>query len=56
MFFGPYLAGEPSHNSPTFIVKKHGILFSRYEKHFLEIWKNDEFSRDAMEYLNGRDD
>jgi hypothetical protein len=45
LFWGPYLVGEQSRNSPTFVVRRGGILFDRFTKQFDCIWKDDNFSR-----------
>jgi hypothetical protein len=45
LFWGPYLVGEQSRNSPTFIVKRGGILFDRFSKQFQQIWDSKEMSR-----------
>ena len=45
LFWGPYLVGEQSRNSPTFLVRRGGILFDRFTKQFECIWKNETYSR-----------
>ncbi|OAI45016.1 hypothetical protein AYO43_08640 [Nitrospira sp. SCGC AG-212-E16] len=45
LFWGPYLVGEQSRNSPTFLVQRGGILFDRFTRQFECIWKDDKFSR-----------
>ena len=45
VFWGPYLMGEQSRNSPTFLVGRSGLLFERFSQHFDEIWRNDDLSR-----------
>ena len=45
LFWGPYLVGSQSRNCPTFIVKRHGILFDRLSRQFQDIWESDQLSR-----------
>jgi hypothetical protein len=45
LFWGPYLVGEQSRNSPTFLVRRGGILFGRFLEQFERIWSDDNFSR-----------
>jgi hypothetical protein len=47
IFFGPYLMGKASRNSPTFICKRGGHLFTHLREHFDTIWNSNEFSRPA---------
>ena len=49
IFWGPYLIGRVSRNSPTFVVRHQGELFSMLEEHFNEIWTKDAFSRPVPE-------
>ena len=44
MFWGPYLVGEVSRNSPTFLLGR-GELFTRFLAHFDAIWNSDDLSR-----------
>jgi hypothetical protein len=44
LFWGPYLL-EPSRNSPTFLVRKGGLLYERFTRQFDRIWENEELSR-----------
>lgn len=46
LFWGPYLVGEPSRNAPTFLVRRGGVLFERFVKHFEQIWSDPEMSRE----------
>ena len=46
LFWGPYLIREQSRNCPTFIVRRGGILFSRFTAHFDSIWADDNLSRE----------
>lgn len=52
VFWGPYLAGEPSRNSPTFIVRRGGILFDRLTEHFDRIWDSSGPSVDPAEFVS----
>ena len=45
LFWGPYLVGQPSRNSPTFVVKRGGVLYQRYLEHFEAIWNSNDLSR-----------
>lgn len=45
LFWGPYLIHEQSRNSPTFVVRRGGLLFDRLLAHFDTIWVSDDFSR-----------
>jgi hypothetical protein len=47
LFWGPYLIGQPSRNSPTFIVQRGGLLYKRMLDHFEVIWTDDRFSREV---------
>ena len=47
IFFGPYLMGKASRNSPTFICKRGGHLFNHLREHFDAIWNSNELSRPA---------
>jgi hypothetical protein len=40
LFWGPYLIGGQSRNSPTFLVQKGGMLFGRMMEHYNLIWKS----------------
>lgn len=44
VFFGPYLMGEQSRNSPTFLVSRGGSLFTSITTHFDRIWSDDRLS------------
>lgn len=46
MFWGPYLIREQSRNTPTFLVKRRGVLFERLLEHFDRIWNDDKLSKD----------
>lgn len=39
LFWGPYLMGRTSRNSPTFILRSGGELFQVFANHFDEIWE-----------------
>jgi hypothetical protein len=47
LFWGPYLVGEQSRNTPTFVVKRGGILFDRFSGQFNRIWESKQLSRDV---------
>jgi hypothetical protein len=49
LFWGPYLVREQSRNSPTFLVRRGGILFDRLLGHFESIWNDGELSREVPE-------
>jgi hypothetical protein len=44
VFFGPYLLNQPSRNSPTFLLRRGGILFDRVTSHFETIWSDPALS------------
>jgi hypothetical protein len=44
LFWGPYLIGEPSRNTPTFLVRRGGILFERFVDHFECVWNSQDLS------------
>lgn len=44
LFFGPYIVGEASRNTFTFIVNRRGFLYESLTEHFDKIWKSDTFS------------
>lgn len=46
ILWGPYLARRVSRNSPTFVVRRGGKLFSSFNSHFEEIWNSAELSRE----------
>jgi hypothetical protein len=53
LFWGPYLIGQPSRNSPTFLVGDDGILFRKITEHFDKIWDDPHLSRAVPEdWLN----
>jgi hypothetical protein len=49
LFWGPYLMNELSRNVPTLVVRRGGVLFSRFEQHFDTIWTSEQLSRDLPE-------
>lgn len=53
LFWGPYLMKEQSRNSPTFLVRRGGILYDRLSRHFEEIWKDDSISVPAKNENSG---
>jgi hypothetical protein len=40
LFWGPYLMGRASRNSPTLVVQSSGELFRMLTEHFNEIWEH----------------
>jgi hypothetical protein len=38
LFWGPYLLGRQSRNTPTFVVRRGSILFSAMNDHFEKLW------------------
>jgi hypothetical protein len=47
LFWGPYLVEEQSRNTPTFLVRRGGILFERFAAQFDRIWKSNDLSREV---------
>lgn len=45
MFWGPYLIPGPSRNTPSFIIRKGGLLFEPLACHFETIWASESLSR-----------
>jgi hypothetical protein len=53
LFWGPYLMGEQSRNTPTFVVKRGGVIFPVFVNHFDQIWNNNELSREIpQDWMN----
>lgn len=48
IFWGPYLIGKQSRNTPTFLINNEGSLFSVFQEHYEQIWNDDNFSRAAF--------
>jgi hypothetical protein len=44
IFWGPYLVGQQSRNTPTLLVKRGGFLFAQLKQHFENIWSSDQHS------------
>jgi len=44
LFWGPYLVGRPSRNSPTLLTVRGRPLFKALETHFEDIWSRPELS------------
>ncbi len=38
LFWGPYLFGERSRDSPTTLVRRGGLLFDQMQRHYEELW------------------
>lgn len=49
LFWGPYLVHQYSRNTPTFIVRKGGIMYTKLEEHFNRIWDDPSLSVKAPE-------
>ena len=49
LFWGPYFLCAQSRNTPTFLVRKPGLLFDPISSHFEEIWQ--KHSVGAAEWL-----
>ena len=45
ILWGPYLMGESSRNTPTFVVREGGEMFDRLVNHFEQIWSDPRWSR-----------
>ncbi len=44
LFWGPYLIRLQSRNAPTLLVRRGGLLFDHFIKHFDCIWNDDNLS------------
>lgn len=40
LFWGPYLVNRQSRNTPTFLVKRGGFLYTHFNDHFDHIWNH----------------
>lgn len=47
IFWGPYLIGQQSRNTPTLQVQRGGFLFESFSRHFDTIWNSDKYSSEA---------
>ena len=47
IFWGPYILGEQSRNTPTFLVNRAGALYAVLANHYEEVWTNSSYSRSA---------
>lgn len=45
-FWGPYLIGVQSRNTPTFLIARNGALFDPLQRHFDALWQHPTLSRD----------
>ena len=45
ILWGPFVMAEQSRNTPTFVCRKGGFLFSSMVAHFDEIWESESLSR-----------
>lgn len=52
IFWGPYILGEQSRNTPTFLIDRSGIMYSVLARHYEEIWENSDHSRAAYVFSN----
>jgi hypothetical protein len=53
IFWGPYVLGVQSRNTPTFLTGRFGVLHNLLEAHYESVF-SDQFSRDAYTHgLNG---
>jgi hypothetical protein len=43
IFWGPYLIGEPSRNTPTLLIQ-HGFLYDKLKAHFDRVWSSNQLS------------
>ncbi|KLN62173.1 hypothetical protein WH96_01160 [Kiloniella spongiae] len=46
VFWGPYLIGEQSRNTMTFVAQKGGFVYKQLADHFETIWTSKDFSRE----------
>lgn len=53
LFWGPYLLRQESRNTPTFLVRRGGLLYQRLAEHFETMW-TDDFSRPVPDEWFGR--
>ncbi len=44
LFWGPYLIGKQSRNTPTLVVRRGGTLFDSFADHFDALWNNDQLT------------
>lgn len=47
ILWGPFLVGQQSRNTPTFLCKRGGYLFEQLTNHFEEIWNNKNLCREV---------
>jgi hypothetical protein len=47
-FWGPYLLGAQSRNTPTFVVSRYGAIFDVLTSHYDLMWSDQRYSRDAF--------
>ena len=46
-FWGPYLLGAQSRNTPTLLVARYGAMFDVLVSHYDLMWSDERYSRDA---------
>ncbi|MFY1668820.1 hypothetical protein ACN27G_02505 [Plantactinospora sp. WMMB334] len=49
IFWGPYVLGAQSRNTPTFVVSRTGPLFDVLRSHYEQIWTDSRYSRDGFQ-------
>jgi hypothetical protein len=49
IFWGPYVLGAQSRNTPTFLVSRTGTLFNVLRSHYEQIWTDPRYSRDGFQ-------
>lgn len=54
IFWGPYIIGAQSRNTPTFLVSRSGLMFDVLSGHYERIWSDQRFSRDGFRCSNQR--
>lgn len=55
IFWGPYLMGKVSRNTPTFVVARSGSMFQVLESHFELVWNDESLSRAVPDSWTGTD-
>ncbi|WP_155352984.1 hypothetical protein [Acrocarpospora macrocephala] len=52
IFWGPYIMGAQSRNTPTFLVSPAGVMFDILAEHYNQIWTDPRFSRIGFQKVN----
>jgi hypothetical protein len=47
-FWGPYLLGAQSRNTPTLLVSRYGVMFDTLADHYNLMWDDERYSRDGF--------